>query len=312
MVERRPDWHPADDVVIQGRRKRAAPGSPSIATPPRWPRALRPDSLLALLTYTALAVWITQGAWRSPSSVLACANGDCVQAAWFLGWVAFAVAHLRDPLTTTYLTPPGHPIGLMWNNSAPLLGLLLAPLTAAAGALVSYNVGIVAGLAGSAWSASLVVGRLTRHAFPAFVAGLIFGFSPWMVGEVRGGHLFLVSLWLVPPSLFLLVRVLSGHERAGVGAGVLLGALLAAQLLISQEVLADALLLGAIIAIGLARTGVGSFITCHRLPHAWRRRRPYSQSWRSFRSWRRWLALDTTSTVDWRIPPPTWRTCSAW
>jgi len=237
---------------MRGRPNRTAPGAPPNAPPRRWPRPLRPGSLLALLLYVGLAVWITQGAWRASGSALACANVDCVQATWFLGWVCFAVAHLRDPLTTTYLTPPGDPIGLMWNNAAPLLGVLLAPLTAAAGALVSYNVGIVAGLAGSAWSASLVVGRVTRHAFPAFVAGLIFGFSPWMLGEVRGGHLFLVSLWLMPPYFLLLVRVLVGDERVRLRSGILLGGLLAAQLLISQEVLADALLIGVVAAIGLA------------------------------------------------------------
>ncbi len=220
----------------------------------RRPRIFRWHSLLALASYVGLAVWLTHGAWQSRAPTLACGNGDCLQAAWFLGWVAFAVTHLRDPLITTYLSPPGHAIGLMWNNAAPLLGLVLAPVTLTVGAVAAYNAGITAGLALSAWTALLAIRRLTRHTGPAWVGGLVFGFSPWMLGEVRGGHLFLVNLWLVPLFFLLLVQVLCGGERVGLRAGVLLGVVAAAQLLISQEILADAMLLGLLTAIGL---GVG-------------------------------------------------------
>ncbi|HVA21349.1 MAG TPA: hypothetical protein VNN74_04555 [Candidatus Micrarchaeia archaeon] len=199
-----------------------------------------------------MAVWLTHGAWQSPTSTLACGNGDCLPSAWFLGWVAFAVTHLRDPFTTTYLSPPGHTLGLMWNDAAPLLGLVLAPVTVSAGAVVAYNAGITAGLALSAWTASLAISRLTRHLGSAWVGGLVFGFSPWMVGEARAGHLFLVNLWLVPLFFLLLVDVLGGDERVGPRAGVLLGVVAAAQLLISQEILADAVLLGLLVTIGIA------------------------------------------------------------
>lgn len=210
---------------------------------------------LALVVYGGFALVLTRGAWHAPQSSLACSNADCIQAAWLLQWVAFAVAHLRDPLVTTYLSPPGHPIGLMWNDAAPLLGLLLTPITLAFGGLLSYNLGITAALALSAWSAFLVLGEVTRHRPAAFAGGVVFGFSPWAVGEAMGGHLFLVSAFLLPPLFLALVRVVTG--AGGRRQPVLLGLLAAAQFLISAELLADWLLLGALVAGGLAIAGRG-------------------------------------------------------
>ena len=209
-------------------------------------------SLVALGSYGVLALYLTHGAWSAHRPALACGNADCVQAAWFIGWVAFALSHLRDPLITTYLSPPGHPIGLMWNNASPLLGLLLAPVSLTAGAIVAYNAGITAALALSAWAASLAIGRLTRHPGPAWTGGLIFGFSPWSIGQAWSGHLFLVSLWLIPVFFLLLVRALRGEARGGLRAGLLLGLVATAQLLISQEVFADMMLLGLLTGVGIA------------------------------------------------------------
>lgn len=226
------------------------PGPGSTAR--RWATLAR--IVISLGAYTGLALLFTRGAWSNPRGAvfLACGNGDCVQGAWFLGWVAFAVAHLWDPLVTTYISPPGHPIGLMWNDAAPLLGILLAPVSLTAGATFAYNVGITGGLALSAWSASMAIRRVTQHPGPAWLGGLVFGFSPWSLGEAWSGHLFLVNLWLIPIFFLLLVEVMGVDRRAGVRSGLLLGLVAAAQLLISQELFADTALLGLLTMIGIA------------------------------------------------------------
>ena len=215
-------------------------------------RLIVPGSLLlALAVYAGLALYLTHGAWQAPRTEVIGANGDAPHDAWYLAWVAFAVSHGTDPLVVTYLSPPGHPIGLMWQDAAPLLGLLLTPVTLAAGATFAYNLGVTAGLALSATSAYLTIGTVSVHRGPAWVGGLIFGFSPWILGEAADGHLFLVNLWLVPPLLYFLVRVLrADHHR--MTDGLVLGAIAAAQLLISQEILADCLLVGGLVAIGFA------------------------------------------------------------
>jgi hypothetical protein len=70
-------------------------------------------ALLAAGTYFAIALYLTHGAWHPPSTEVVGANGDAPQNAWFLAWVAFAISHGTDPLVVTYLSPPGHPLGLM-------------------------------------------------------------------------------------------------------------------------------------------------------------------------------------------------------
>ncbi len=214
-----------------------------------------PGTIAGLAAYAVLALYLIHGAWSGSRPQLACGNPDCIQATWFLGWVAFAVTHLRDPLVTTYLSPPGHPIGLMWNDSAPLLGLLLAPLTLTAGPVAAYDAAIALGLALSASTAAIAIGRLTRHSGAAWVGGLVFGFSPWVIWEAWGGHPFLVNLWLLPLFFLLVVRVVVADDQASRWLGVTLGLVSTAQLLISQELFADAMLLGLLTALGLAVAG---------------------------------------------------------
>lgn len=206
-------------------------------------------ALLAAGTYFAIALYLTHGAWHPPSTEVVGANGDAPQNAWFLAWVAFAISHGTDPLVVTYLSPPGHPLGLMWQDAAPLLGIVLAPVTISVGATFAYNLGVTLGMGLSATSAYLTIRSITRYRGPAWVGGLIFGFSPWIVGEASDGHLFLVNLWLVPPLFYFLVRVLRRDPRR-ISDAVALGAIAAAQLLISQEILVDCLLVSALVASG--------------------------------------------------------------
>ncbi len=211
-----------------------------------------PTAVVPPAAYAALAVLLTASAWRGSGPRLVGANGDAGHQVWYLAWVAFALTHGRNPFLITYLSPPGHPIGLMWQDAAPLLGLCLAPLTLAVSATSAYDVGMTAGMAASAWSAYWAIASLCRHRGPAWIGGLVFGFSPWILDEALAGHLFLVNLWLVPPLLLLLLRTLDPTLARGGRTGATLGGVAAGQLLISQEILADALLLGAGLTAALA------------------------------------------------------------
>ncbi|MHB1885866.1 MAG: hypothetical protein ACYCVV_12825, partial [Acidimicrobiales bacterium] len=74
----------------------------------------------------------------------------------------------------------------------------------------------------------------------AFVGGLLFEFSPFMVGQSQS-HLFLVFLPL-PPIMMALLDELVMRRRHIVRNGILLGVVVAAQLMISPEILAIMLL----------------------------------------------------------------------
>src|SRR5437879_13891328 len=86
----------------------------------------------------------------------------------------------------------------MGSTSAPLLGLVFGPVTAGWGPVVAYNLAISASLALSAWCAFLLCSRLVRSRVAGAIAGLIYGFSPFMVGHSLGGRSWFApvfSLW---------------------------------------------------------------------------------------------------------------------
>ncbi len=206
--------------------------------------------LLALVIYSA--IWSTD-----PRSVTQL-GGDQFGTVWFLRWVPFAVAHGRNPLFTEFANYP-HGVNLLDNTSVPLLGLLGAPFTWAWGAIATYNVWCTAALAGSAWAAFVLARRLVQWCPAAFVAGLLYGFSPYEIAQ--GGHLNL-SFMVFPPLILLCAYELAVGERGSPRRlGVLLGLLLAAQCFVSTEVLASTVVLAGICvaaAVVIGRHALGS------------------------------------------------------
>ena len=165
-----------------------------------------------------------------------CACGDAVQQAWFLDWVAFALGHGHNPLFSGYLNAPaGANLGV--NTSMPLLGLLGWPVTAISNSIAAYNFLLRLGLALSALSMYVVLRKYVRSRAAAFVGGLLFGFSPYMLTEGRL-HVFLVFLPLLPPLIPLIDRWLVRADRSPYRCGALVGLLLGLEMLISAELVA--------------------------------------------------------------------------
>jgi hypothetical protein len=102
--------------------------------------------------------------------------------------------------------------------------------------VAAFNALMRLSFAASATSMLFVVRRFTSWWPAAFLAGLLYGFSPYMVGQ-GFGHLFLTFVPL-PPLIGLCLYEL-GRATGGplVRRAVLLGALCVAQFLISIEVL---------------------------------------------------------------------------
>jgi hypothetical protein len=225
------------------------------------PRAGASRGLLAPLPiYALLAVAVFRSAWHAPASLAIGYGPDPPFFVWSLGWFPFALTHALDPFISTYLDYPAG-INLMGSTSAPLLGLLLGPVTAGWGPLVAYNLAITACIALSAWCAFLLCCRLVRSRIASGVAGLIYGFSPFMIGHSLG-HPHLVAA-VFPPLLFLaLYDLVTRPPRHPLRTGAILGLIAAAQFYLSEEVLAMealAVFLGAGVAMAL-------------FPSEWRRR----------------------------------------
>jgi hypothetical protein len=176
------------------------------------------------------------------------ANGDSVQEVWFLSWPAYALTHGHNPFLTGSLN---YPVGANLANSTalPLLGVVALPITLTLGPVASFNLLMVTALTISALSMCLVLRRWTRWWPAAFIGGLLYGFSPYMMGEGIM-HVYLTFIPLPPIILLLLDDIVVRQKRNPVACGALLGLVAGAQYLISSEILAMTAVM-AILGIGL-------------------------------------------------------------
>lgn len=198
---------------------------------------LRKSVALCLLAYLGLAVLATLPAWlHGPTHTLQCGGcQDVGQEVWFLRWTVTALAHGHNPLVSSYINVP-YGVNLTENTSMPLIGLLAAPLTLSIGPVATINVLFALGFATSAGAGFFAVRRYVDNVVAAFAGGLIYGFSPFMIGQGRD-HLFLVA-GALPPLMVICLDEILMSRRHRTRAAILLGVLAAAQLLVSVEMLA--------------------------------------------------------------------------
>jgi hypothetical protein len=206
--------------------------------------------------YLLGAVLLTWRVWADPGHVVVAGNPhDTDLYCWYLALAAddLARGHLPGLVTTAVHVPVG--VGLAWNPSVLLPGLLLAPLTLLAGPVVTYAVLLVLGLAGSALAAALLLRRLGLSLPAAGIGGAVYGFSPAMAAAGLG-HLHLLLAPALPLLVLLLVEVVTGRMRP-VRAGLAVGALVAAQLFVAEELVLQAavavLLVVAVLALSRRR-----------------------------------------------------------
>src|SRR5918996_651987 len=154
---------------------------------------------------------------------------------WFFAWWPDALGDGFGAIHTEHVfVPEGY--NLAWTTAMPGPSMVLAPLTLAFGPLATWNAIMLIGPALAAWAAFLLCRELTGATLPALAGGYLFGFSPYMLGNVQGSP-NLVLVWLLPPLVLLGVR----HARGKLGARAfvaLMTAALAFQFLTSTEVLA--------------------------------------------------------------------------
>lgn len=226
----------------------------------------RLGAAMALAAYVALAVLLFGSAWRDPFRVTVGIGGDPELFMWLLSWTPFSISHGLNPLLTDYLNYPSG-ANLMWNTVQLAPGLLLWPLLAAFGPVLTFNALMTLALALSAWCAFLAVRAIVGDSVGAFAGGLLYGFSPYMLGHALGHPNFVICLF-PPLNLLLLYELLVRQRRAPWLPGALLGVLAAAQLVTNEEILFTTALfdaLGVALLAALAPAAVRA-----RLGHALR------------------------------------------
>ena len=114
-------------------------------------------AILWLLSFVLLAALLFNQGWSAPSLNQIGGgpdDADARLATWFLAWAPHALGHGLNPLFSASVDYP-QGINLMWNTSMVFPALVLTPITAAFGPVVSYNALTTLALSLSAWCAYL-------------------------------------------------------------------------------------------------------------------------------------------------------------
>ncbi len=218
---------PATDALVE--QPLDEPTSPS----KRWP-ARRLD-LAALAVYVLGALWVTAHGWVHPTArVLGLRRGDVLFNEWMLANAAHAVTHLENPFFTTLQNAPNG-VNLMTNIGLQLPGVVLTPLTLIAGSTISYLFLITVNLFATAYAWYFVLSRrVVTSRVAAFAGGLFCAFAPALVSNTNG-HPHITAQWLVPFIVWEVLALATPDRKPW--RGVVLGVLIAAQILVSEEVL---------------------------------------------------------------------------
>jgi hypothetical protein len=201
---------------------------------------------LALLLFLAVAYLFYANPEPVSTSTYFGSGPDPLGFIWFLHWRAFSAQH-HLPFFYTYFANAPAGTSLAWTTNVLSLGLLTAPLTATLGAFAVYNGLMLAAPVLACWGAYLAAFELTEDYPAALTAGLLFGFSSYVLGQTLD-HLNLCFIFAVPFCLWACVAA-AKHGWGTWRLGLWLGLGLAFQFGVSQEIFASLVMFAAIAVI---------------------------------------------------------------
>jgi hypothetical protein len=192
---------------------------------------------LAALVYLVLAVVLWWGVWSTnPGVTTTCGCGDAARFLWFFEWPSYAMTHGHSLWYSSYLFHPTG-INLLDDTSVLALGVVLSPVTLAFGPVAGMNVALTLAPALSALAMFVLLRRWVRWTPAAFVGGLAYGFSPFLISELALNQLNIAMVAVPPLVALVLDELLVRRRRSPVWTGVLLAVLVVVQFFVSTEVL---------------------------------------------------------------------------
>jgi hypothetical protein len=162
---------------------------------------------------------------------------------WALVWWPYALRNRINPFLCKIVWSPDG-FNLAWSGGIPLPSIVASPVTATAGPIATYNSLCLISLALAAWSAFILCREFAQW-WAAFIAGYLFGFSSYMLGQLIGGHLNLMLVFPAPLMVWSALRALDGRLSRS-GFAILIAALFVAQFLCSIELAASLMIFAAI------------------------------------------------------------------
>jgi hypothetical protein len=205
-------------------------------------------TMLCGLAYLGLSFLLWWQVWTAhPSATTTCGCGDAARFLWFFEWPPYALTHGHGLFYSSLLFHPTG-INLLNDTSVLALGLVLTPVTLAFGPVAAMNVALTLAPALSAWAMFWLLRRWVSWTPAAFVGGLVYGFSPFVVTELALNQLNIAFLAVPPLVVLALDELLVRQRRSPYGIGAALGALVVAQFFVSTEVL---VIVGLFVVLGV-------------------------------------------------------------
>lgn len=184
--------------------------------------------------YLAVSVVLWWHVAPSPRTATTCGCGDGALTIWVIKWPAYALSHGLNPFFSSKLFVP-HGINMAPNSLA--LGVLFAPVTWLFGPVASLNLIDLVSPPLSALAMFWLLRRWVDWAPAAFVGGLFFGFSPFVLVSLALAHPNFGLLAPIPLILGCLDELVVRRRRSPLRVGAALGVLVAVEFFISVEVL---------------------------------------------------------------------------
>jgi hypothetical protein len=189
------------------------------------------------LVYLTLGFVLWVRAWAEGGTThTVCGCGDPALFLWFFQWPATALAHGQNPFYSTALFHPNG-INLLAQTSVTGLSLPLVPVTWIWGPVASINVAATITPGICAFTAFVVLRRWAPWTPAAFLGGLLYGFSPFILNNLQFVHMMMAALMLLPLVLGVLDEILIRQRHSPIAAGALLGLLFFGQFFLSSELL---------------------------------------------------------------------------
>src|ERR1700676_883072 len=137
---------------------------------------------VALLYLFLSILFFARGLIGHPHTYFIGRDTDPPQTMWFFNWWRHSLSHGLNPFFTDLVwTPLG--INLAWTALVPLLAWISIPLQLTVGEPTTYNLLVMLTPPLAAFSAFLLCRRSCAF-WPSVLGGYIFGFSPYVLGQV--------------------------------------------------------------------------------------------------------------------------------
>src|SRR3989344_8676815 len=157
-----------------------------------------------------------------PSHILG-VGGDAPLFLWDVWWLKQVWFNSASLFSTDQIFYP-QTVSLVFHTLTLVNSAIIAGLSLLINTIMAFNLHFLLSLALTAWLMFIVVRDITRSNLGGWVAGVLFGFSPYIMRHAYG-HYNLITLWFIPLCVWLVLKLPKNRQwwipiTAGLVAGL--------------------------------------------------------------------------------------------